>query len=173
MKHTKILALVLCLCMVVSMFAACGGNNGGKNPAGNAGTASDQNDQYIDDETGEIINIGSSESMKTKPEEIGTLANPVVRACEAYPSEQNIKWKEEAYGLIYDYEKADDELAKWVAAFVAGDAYDVIWLKSGQFPTVAQNGFYSLLRKSCLFMTKTTSIKLLQILSHGKTVFTL
>ncbi len=108
MKHAKILALVLCLCMIVSMFAACGGNtdNTGSN-AGNQGNAAGDgnNDQYIDSSTGEIINIGSKESMKTKPEEIGTLANPVVRACEAYPNEQNIKWKEEAYGLIYQLNK--------------------------------------------------------------------
>lgn len=145
MKHTRILAVVLCLIMVVSMFAACD-----KNPAGTGSdtgnTASNDNNQYIDAETGEIINIGSDKTMAITPEEIGTLANPVVTGLEAWLTDsrkvEHVNWKKDAYGLIYDCDTCNGEerMAKIVTAFVSGDAYDVLWLSSGDFPTIAQKG---------------------------------
>ena len=145
MKHTRIIAIVLCLIMVVSMFAACDNN-----PAGTGsnvgGTASSDNEQYIDAETGEIINIGSDKTMAITPEEIGTLANPVVTGLEAWLTEsrkkEHVKWKEDAYGLIYECDTCNEEerMAKMITAFVSGDAYDVLWLSSGDFPTIAQKG---------------------------------
>ncbi len=149
MKHTRILALVLCLCMVVTMFAACGDGAG----AGQAGTGSYDNEQYIDPETGEIINIGSDKTLAVTPEEVGKLANPVVRGVEAWLTadreKEHVTWKKDAYGLIYDCEKCngDQRMTKWVTAFVSGDAYDVIWMSSGNFPTIAQKGLLQPLDK--------------------------
>ncbi len=145
MKRVKILSVLLCLAMIVSMFAACGGNG----DSDTSQVSSVDNDQFIDDKTGEIVNIGSTETMKITPEEIGTLSNPVVTSLMAWPSESSIQWKEEAYGFIMDYETCDgnQRLAKLIAAFVAGDSYDVFPMLSGDFPAIAQNGILQPLEK--------------------------
>ncbi len=152
MKLTKILALVLCLCMVVSMFAACGDNTGTNSDQGGQQGGYDDNSQYTD-EKGELVNIGSPTTMKVTPEEVGELKNPVVRGIEAWMSdgrlEEHVNWKKELYGLEYKYDKCtgDELMARWVSAFVAGDSYDVLWINSGNFPTVAQKGLLQPLEK--------------------------
>ena len=146
MKSTKLLAIVLCVCMVVSMFAACGDTTTTNSDISNANTVSGGNDQYIDQETGEIINIGSPKTMAITPEEVGELENPVVTGLEAWMNDSRLKTtvalREQAYGIKYDYDTCNQEerMAKWVSAFVSGDAYDVFQLIMGDFPIIAQKG---------------------------------
>ena len=146
----KLLVLMLCLTLIISVFAGCGGNTdttSGSGTASNSGITN--NDDYIDKETGEIINIGSPTTMKITPEEIGELSNPIVTGLEAWPTYDFIDWKEDAYGIIYDYEKCDgtQRHAKLVAAFVAGDSYDVIKMSSDDFPLLALKGLLQPLEK--------------------------
>ncbi len=156
MKLTKLLALVLCLVMVVSSFAACGGNNT-DTQSQNEGPLTDEqakehNDQFLD-EKGEIVNIGSADSMKITPEEIGNLKNKVVTGLEAWMTDDRMKehvdWKKDVYGLVYDFDTVDGEqrMAKWISSYVAGDAYDVLYVLSGDFPLAAQNGLLQPLEK--------------------------
>ncbi len=150
MKRFKILSALLCVAMLVSCFAGCD-NSGTVSSGGSEGESQAvvDNDQYVDEETGEIINIGSTETMKITPEEVGELANPVVTALMAWPSESSIKWKEEAYGFVMDYDTCDGDQrqAKLIAAYVAGDSYDLFPMLSGDFPTFAQHGILQPLEK--------------------------
>ncbi len=145
----KILAILLCLTLILSVFAGCDNNT----DTSSVGEVSSQtvltNDDLIDKETGEIINIGSTTTLKVLPDEIGMLTNPVVTGLEAWPDVDVIAWKEENYGIIYDYDKCDggQRQAKWIAAFVAGDAYDVITMLHQDFPIVAQKGLLQPLEK--------------------------
>ena len=147
----RLLALVLCLTLIISAFAGCGGNTDTTGSSDTTSTNSGviNNDDYIDEETGEIINIGSPTTMKITPEEIGELTNNVVTGLEAWPSKNYIDWKEEAYGIFYDYEQCDgtQRHAKLVTAFVAGDAYDVVPMISSDFPILALKGLLQPLEK--------------------------
>ncbi len=145
----KILVVLLCLTLILSVFAGCDDNTGTTSVDEVSSQTILTNDDLIDKETGEIINIGSPTTMKITPEEIGELSNPVVTGLEAWPDPHYIDWKEDAYGLIYDYEKCDggQRQAKLISAFVAGDAYDVIKLLSGDFPVYALKGLLQPLEK--------------------------
>ena len=151
MKYTRILAVVLCLIMVISMFAACDNNPAGT--TSDVSTTASGNDQYIDAETGEIINIGSDKTMAVTPEEVGTLENPVVTGLEVWMTDsrmiQYVNWKNELYGIVYEYDTCNEQerMAKMVTAFVSGDAYDVLWLSTSDFPTIAQKGILQPLEK--------------------------
>ncbi len=133
MKHTKILALVLCLCMVATMFVSCGDTTGTESGTTSVpgATGDPDNDKYLD-EKGEITNIGSSTTMKITPEEIGKLKNPVVKGLETWLTDSRlattVALREEAYGIDYQYDtcQQSERMAKWVSAYVAGDAYDVL-----------------------------------------------
>lgn len=86
----KLLCLVLALTMLFSL-AACGG---GKN-------------DVDDGKTG--VRLDSKGNLLYKPEDVGELANPVVTGLiSPAPDDdwyaQEIGWKEEAYGLEYDYD---------------------------------------------------------------------
>ena len=144
----KSLVILLCLTLALSVFAGCE-NADNTNSADVSSQTVLTNDDLIDKETGEIINIGSSTTMKITPEEIGELSNPVVRGLEAWPNEVEWNWKEDAYGLVYDYDTCDggQRHAKWISAFVSGDAYDVIKMLSTDFPTLAQKGLLQPLEK--------------------------
>ena len=144
MKKMRLLSLILCLCLVVSCFAACG--DGNTDTTSQAGTASNggsvNNEDLIDEVTGEIINIGSADSLTMTLDDIANISNPVITGCEAWPDTKTNAWKEDTLGLIYDYDKVDGDQkkAKYIAAYVSGDAYDVYWMMHSDFPLVAQNG---------------------------------
>lgn len=154
MKHTKILALVLCLCMVATMFVSCGDTTGTESGTTSVpgATGDPDNDKYLD-EKGEITNIGSSTTMKITPEEIGELKNPVVKGLETWMTDSRlattVALREEAYGIDYQYDtcQMSERMAKWVSAYVAGDAYDVLWVMAAEFPIVAQKGLVQPLEK--------------------------
>ena len=147
----KLLALMLCLTLIVSVFAGCDSNK--NTDTTSVSDISSQtvinNDDFIDEETGEIINIGSPTTMKITPEEIGELRDRVVTGLEAWPSKNHIDWKEEAYDIFYDYDQCDGSQrhAKLVTAFVAGDAYDVVTMISSDFPILALKGLLQPLEK--------------------------
>lgn len=136
----KLLTLILCLCLVVACFAGCGGN-GDTTSNGDSTAGAGDNEQYID-ETGEIVNIGDPEKLAMTLDDIMNVPNPVIRGCEAWPSEWINEWKENELGIIYDYDQVDggQRQAKYISAFVSGDAYDVYWLAHNEFPLVAQKG---------------------------------
>ncbi len=152
MKLIKVITICLCLAMIASMFAGCS-NDKEITSSIDSSQGVNGNDQYIDAVTGEITNIGSPTTMKITPEEVGKISNPVVRGLEAWMSdsrlETTIALREQAYGLKYDYEECDQtqRTAKWISAYVAGDAYDVLWLTAGDFPVVAQQGLIQPLDK--------------------------
>ena len=145
MKKMRLLSLILCLCLVVSCFAACGGdgNTDTTSQGGTANTGSTANTgEFIDKVTGEIVNIGSSDSLTMTLDDIANISNPVITGCEAWPNDSFNKWKEDTLNLYYDYDKVDESQrkAKYISAYVSGDAYDVFWMMHSDFPLVAQNG---------------------------------
>lgn len=91
------------------------------------------------------VRLDSNGNLLYRPEDVGELDNPIVTSLIAPAPDDAyvdycITWKEEAYGLEYDYDICSwaDRDAKWVAAYVGGDAYDII-IRSN-FPTTAVKG---------------------------------
>ncbi len=148
MKYAKILALILSVCMIM---AACGD---GKTSSDNTDSAASvtTNDQYVD-ESGELVNIGSPTTMKITPEEVGKLENPVVTGLETWMTDSRLQTtvalREQAYGIKYEYDTCsqDQRMAKWISAYVSGDAYDVLYINASEFPMVAQKGLVHPLEK--------------------------
>ena len=122
----KLLCLALALTMLFSL-AACGGS----------GSTAD------DGKTG--VRLDSKGNLLYKPEDVGTIADPVVtlllsptESDEWY--EHEIGWKEKAYGIEVDMDICawEDREMKWVSSFVSGDPYDIITRIS--FPTTVVKG---------------------------------
>ena len=159
---TRLLSVVLALAMLFAL-AACGGNTdatGSVETSSVAETSSSGGqvlpDAPVIDETlpglnsvDETITTGvrldSNGNLLYRPEDVGELDNSFVTSLVSPAPEDEwldycVRWKEEAYGLEYDYDVAawGERDMKWVAAYVGGDAYDII-IRSN-FPTTAVKG---------------------------------
>ena len=162
----KMLKKLLCLFVTIAMLFALAACGGGDTTVSSADTSSVEEtssaggqvlpDAPVIDDTVPGI-TSTDQSIKTgvrldengnllyRPEDVGEISNPVVTGLIAPAPddawvEYNVTWKEEAYGIEYDYEVAAwaDRDAKWVAAYVGGDPYDII--VRSNFPTTAVKG---------------------------------
>lgn len=91
------------------------------------------------------VRLDESGNLLFRPEDVGELDNPIITSLiTPAPDDEwvlhNVTWKEEAYDVEFDYDVCAwaDRDAKWVAAYVGGDSYDVITRTN--FPTTAVKG---------------------------------
>lgn len=98
-----------------------------------------------DETAGSGVRLDSNGNLLFRPEDVGELDNNIVTSLITPAPEdewilQNVTWKEEAYDIEFDYDVCAwaERDAKWVAAYVGGDSYDVITRTN--FPTTAVKG---------------------------------
>ena len=91
------------------------------------------------------VRVDENGNLLYKPEDVGTLTNPVVTGLVSPPPDSawlayNVTWKEEAYNFDYAYDTCawGERDSKWVSAYVSGNPYDVITRTI--FPTTAVKG---------------------------------
>ena len=165
---TKVFSVLLAVSMLFAL-AACGGGNTTVTSSETGLDASrviPENPDVITsiptlDEFSGHVSINDSSSLSSdktsgvrydkdynllyKPEDVGTLSNPVVKGLVSPAPDddwyaQEYAWKEKAYGIDFDMDTCawDEREMKWIAAYVGGSSYDV--LTRVTFPTVVVKG---------------------------------
>lgn len=91
------------------------------------------------------VRLDENGNLLFRPEDVGELDNSIITSLITPAPEDewilhNVTWKEEAYDVEFDYDVCAwaDRDAKWVAAYVGGDSYDIITRTN--FPTTAVKG---------------------------------
>lgn len=133
-RMKSLLGALLAISMIFT-FAACN-KTPGNTTSNDPGTSATSEKGVRYDANGDLL---------YKPEDVGELDNPIVHGIIAPPPDdewyaQEIKWREDAYDLEYDYDAVGwgEREMKWVASYVSGTPYDIITYV--KFPTTVVKG---------------------------------
>ncbi|HAB00738.1 MAG TPA: hypothetical protein DCE08_04540 [Ruminococcaceae bacterium] len=133
-RMKSLLGALLAVSMIFT-FAACD-KTPGNTTSNNSGTSATSDKGVRYDANGDLL---------YKPEDVGALDNPIVHGIIAPPPDdewyaQEIKWREDAYDLEYDYDTAPwtEREMKWIASYVSGTPYDIITYIN--YPTTVVKG---------------------------------